>query len=123
MLHSAPAIQLQLFPYALPESVAGLGAIRRRFPGRQPSAQCLRILSALTEYGELSSLLAFRYLDCLSPSARIAELRRAGYAIRAVRRSVDTGRGEHHRIAVYVMDRLVGAAIPEERSPRIWPGA
>lgn len=73
MLHSAPPVQLELFPYASPESVAGLGAIHRRYPGRQPSAQCLRMLTALTEYGALSSLFAFRHLDCLSPSARIAD--------------------------------------------------
>jgi hypothetical protein len=54
MLHSAPPVQLELFPYASPESVAGLGAIHRRYPGRQPSAQCLRMLTALAAWGSVS---------------------------------------------------------------------
>lgn len=122
MLHSAPPVQLELFPYASPESVAGLGAIHRRYPGRQPSAQCLRMLTALTEYGALSSLFAFRHLDCLSPSARIAELRRAGHAIRTVRCYIDTGWSERHRIAIYVMNGGGAGPVVQERSSRPWRG-
>lgn len=58
----------------------------------------------MTQYGAVSSLFAVRHLDCLSPSARIAELRRAGHAIHTVRCYIDTGWGERHLIAVYVMD-------------------
>lgn len=61
-----------------------------------------RLLDALTKT-PITTLKAREDLDVFHPAARIYELRKRGFNIQTHRRTVDTARGTHSKVAEYVL--------------------
>ena len=67
--------------------IKALAAILRTTPGNGCAAQCLRMLAAMRQLGNVTSYEGSRLLDCYDPRARIHQLRRAGHKIKTVMRA------------------------------------
>jgi hypothetical protein len=81
-----------------------LAAILRTMPGNDCAAQRNRMLSAMAQFGSVTSYEGSRLLDCYDPRARIHELRQSGRNITTVMRAEQTESGVLHRVGVYVLD-------------------
>jgi hypothetical protein len=76
-------------------------------------AQCFRLLKELRKHA-VDTISARRDLNIMMPSARVRELRKAGYLIKIERVGLDDDQGRrHHGVALYV---LVGHAACEDFS-------
>lgn len=60
------------------------------------------LLNAL-RLGPVSSIQAREGMGILSPAARVMELRRGGFPVEAVWKSIIDAQGRRHRSGVYVM--------------------
>jgi len=62
-----------------------------------------RLLAHLVEHHRITTIDARLKLDILHPAARVFELKALGYSIVSYRRTVDTGHGNRHKVAEYVL--------------------
>ena len=65
-------------------------------------AQRRRLLHEL-ERRPISTLQARTELDIFHPAARVQELRELGYKIHTHRRTIETDKGRHSKVAEYVL--------------------
>lgn len=79
-------------------------------------AQCFRLLKELRKQA-VDTISARRDLNIMMPSARVRELRKAGYLIKTERVALNDDQGRHHYgVALYF---LVGHPVGEEFSAPI----
>ena len=64
--------------------------------------QRTRLLDAL-RHRPLTTIQARQELDIFHPAARVQELREQGYKIHTHRRTVETDKGKHSKVAEYVL--------------------
>lgn len=78
-------------------------------PSLIKEAQCARLLDWLRECGPIATSEAREHLACMSPAARIMELRKQGYPIVTTWRHIADSEGVIHRQGVYVLMAGVAA--------------
>ncbi|AYH43342.1 helix-turn-helix domain-containing protein [Azoarcus sp. DN11] len=71
-------------------------------------AQRERLLDWLQNFGSIATSEAREHLACMSPAARIMELRRHGYTILTTWRHIADSEGVIHRQGVYTLMRKAG---------------
>lgn len=74
-----------------------------KFTDNSSYNQRLKILDWLFVYGSLTTRVAREELDIYSPTARVAELRQAGYQINTVWVTWTSEHGIKHKIGCYVL--------------------
>ncbi|KAA0080909.1 hypothetical protein CIW54_22855 [Paraburkholderia sp. T12-10] len=84
------------------------------FPGCSAMCQRARMLAAMNQFENVTTLEAMRFLDVYDPRPRVHELRRAGYWIRTTRAMQVTESGEAHVVGAYSLadtdDPIAGPA-------------
>lgn len=84
--------------------VTRLLRLLRNMGGNATETQAKRMLLAI-EGGGVTTHEARTYLDVISPSARVSELRHAGHEIETIWRRQITGAGSVHRVGKYISAR------------------
>ncbi|WP_206996538.1 helix-turn-helix domain-containing protein [Trinickia mobilis] len=80
---------------------AAFTAILDRIPGNSAACQRARMLAAMRQFEEVTTLEAMRFLDVYDPRPRVYELRREGYWIRTTYAMQPTESGVVHAVGAY----------------------